>query len=239
MNIDNYYWTFSAAAQGIAALFGFLLANVALAFQMMDRIADRDPTLLEVIESLKSKYHSKMTGLAIVTGTAIIGSLFATFLNPHPCGLRTFVMIVAAASSILAIIWAIFFVVQIVSPGRYAKQADEELSNIVKGSPFDEANIKTDNFVTEFISLEKDIREWLLSRDPAVLNRVEFRSVLSFRQMIDYIFQREMIDSSLRDDLLSVNKFRNLLIHGHTDRVPLDMIDKLRAAREKWDRIKK
>ena len=239
MNIDNYYWTFSAAAQGIAALFGFLLAGVALAFQMIDRVVERDPTLFDVSESLKRKYHSRMAKLAFVTGVAILGSLFATWLNPHPGLLRTIVMTVSALSSIAAIVWAIIFVVQIVSPSRFAQQAEEDINEMVKHSPFAEPTIHADSFVSEFIALEKDMRDWLLRTDPTVVNRVDYRTALSFRQMVEYLYQREMITPSLRDDFLAVNKYRNLLIHGHTNLVPDDIINKLKAAKANWKNMKK
>jgi len=63
MNEDNYYWLFSSAAQSIAALIAFLLAGVALAFSMMDRLAEQDETLNEIVEALKRKQHKQLTTL--------------------------------------------------------------------------------------------------------------------------------------------------------------------------------
>jgi hypothetical protein len=238
MSIDNYYWVFSASAQGIAALFGFLLAGVALAFQMMDRLVDRDATLLEVSDSLKAKYHGRMTWLAAVTGTAILGSLLSTWMNPWPGWPRSFVMTVAAMSSVVAIVWAIVFVVQVVSPKRYANQADSELLALSQLSPPSEPGDTPNRYFSEFIGLERDIRDWLKELDIYVPSRGEPRMSFSFRQMIDALYQNERIDSSLRDELLAVNKFRNLLFHGHTEKVPSGMMDQLLTVKGKWDRVK-
>ena len=110
---------------------------------------------------------------------------------------------------------------------------------MVKHSPFAEPTIHADSFVSEFIALEKDMRDWLLRTDPTVVNRVDYRTALSFRQIVEYLYQREMITPSLRDDFLAVNKYRNLLIHGHTNLVPDDIINKLKAAKANWKNMKK
>jgi hypothetical protein len=70
MNGDKYYWLFSAAAQSIAAIIAFLIAGIALAFSMMDRLIAQDETLYEVVESLRRRQHRQLTALAITTGVA-------------------------------------------------------------------------------------------------------------------------------------------------------------------------
>ena len=104
MTPENCYWLFSAAAQSIAALVAFLMAGVALAFSMMDRLVDQDDSLYEVVQSLKKSQHQKLAALMVGTGVALISSLAAVYANPWQSSFRDSIMIFAALIDIAVII---------------------------------------------------------------------------------------------------------------------------------------
>lgn len=238
MSIDNYYWVFSAAAQSIAALIAFLMAGVALAFSMMDRLADQDDTLYEVIDALKRKQHREMAALAVVTGVAIIASLVAVYINPWKSMARDSVMIFAAVIDLAAITTAIYFVISIVMPSRYSRAAQREYAEATEVITAIPGHEPSSIFFKEFIDLEQDIRAFLQAHDLYLPSRGAPKMSFSFRQMVDALYQNDIIPKEIREKLLTVNKFRNLLFHGHIDQVDEGVIQTLREVNKKWKDLK-
>ncbi len=165
MNEDNYYWLFSSAAQSIAALIAFLMAGIALAFSMMDRLVEQDETLYEVVEALRRRQHAQLTALAIVTGVAILSSLIAVYLIPYQTVYRTIARTIAASVDIGIIIFSIAFVASIIRPARYSIAAKREYAASQKfvepAAGQESANV----FFRQFIELEQNIRSYLQHED--------------------------------------------------------------------------
>jgi hypothetical protein len=238
MNEDNYYWLFSSAAQAIAALIAFLLAGVALAFSMMDRLAEQDETLHEIVEVLKRKQHRQLTAIAIATGAAILSSLFALYLNPYSTDLRSAVRGLATLLDVGVVIGSIAFVANIVRPGKYSIAAQQEYAATRKTVEAVPGQEPSSAFFRGFIELEQDIRSYLQESQLYVPSRGAPRISFSFRQMIDALYQNELISRNLRDLLLEVNKFRNLLFHGHMDQVDEGVLRALQKAKMAWAKTK-
>jgi hypothetical protein len=238
MNEDNYYWLFSSSAQSIAALIGFLLAGVALAFSMMDRLVEQDETMNEIVEALKRRQHAQLTALAIVTGAAILLSLFALYLNPCSTTLRSIVRSIAALSGTSAVIGSIAFVASIIRPGKYSITAQREYVVLEKTLEPLAGQEPSSMFFKGFIDLEQDIRAYLKQADLYIPSRGAPRMSFSFRQMIDALYENERISKDLRDLLLEVNKFRNLLFHGHIDQVDKGVLKTLQKAKDVWEKTK-
>jgi len=53
IDYENVYWTYSAAAQAIAAFVALLVAGYAVVLSMMESAAQADETLIEIHEELK------------------------------------------------------------------------------------------------------------------------------------------------------------------------------------------
>lgn len=239
MNLDNYYWVFSAAAQSISALITLLLAGIAIAFPMMDKVTEQDPTFYDVVEALKSSSYGKMAWLAVLAGLAIISSLLATFMNPYLGRSRNFTMGVALITDISAITGAIYFVTRIVHPGRYLNIARQAYKLATKGIKSPGPELSASTFFDEFITLEKDLRNQLKIWNLYLPSIGEPQMSFSFRQMVSALYQNEKINKELRDQFLKINKYRNLLFHGHIDQVQEEIINKLRNTRQKWEAEKK
>jgi hypothetical protein len=234
INIDNYYWFFSAAAQAIAAFVALLLGGITLAYSMMDRLVDSDPTLWEVNLGIKQRYHKWLSLLAIVTGFAIILSLASTFMNPHHGWVRESLMLIAVEFDLAAILGGILFVINIIDPNRYAREAKHELKEMERGKL---AQKPVGAYFHEFIKFEQSIRDYLKAHDLYVPSQGAPKMTFSFREMVTALFQNEHISRTLRDEMLEVNKFRNLLFHGHVTDVTDEALAKLIEVRKKWDSI--
>ena len=81
LNVDYIYWTFTAAAQSVAAFVGLLLAGYALVHSLMESARERDETLEEIHSALRLRFHRWLTLLAILTSLAIVLSLVVVFTN--------------------------------------------------------------------------------------------------------------------------------------------------------------
>ena len=57
--------------------------------------------------------------------------------------------------------------------------------------------------------------------------------------MINALNQNELINRMELDELLRINKYRNLVFHGHQDKVDKGMLDKVKEAQKIINKIEK
>ena len=236
-NQENFYWLFSSSAQTISAFVAFLVTGFALVLNMMDGLQQKDETLEDIHTKLKSDYYKKIRVLTIITGLAIIFSLWMVFLNGGNSQHKTWLFILTAILNVVAIIVGILFVIAIINPDRYKKAAKEiikedKLEDSTKANTIDQAT-----FMTEFIHLEKTVRDKLQKRKLYIPYGDTPKMVYSFRQMINALNQNELINRNELEDLLRINKYRNLVFHGHQDKVDKGMLDRVKAAQKIIDKI--
>lgn len=229
---EYIYWTFTAAAQSIAAFVALLLAGYALVHQLMAAAREEDETLEEVHRSLQETYHKRLVFLGWTTGIAIVGSLAVVYTNSMPFWGRPFLVAVIAAFDLTAIAAGLTFAVSIVNPRKYRTRASKELEEVqekIKPTGKKEADSV---FFHAFIELEKIVRDTLHSRDLYIPSRGVPRMSYSFRRMVDALYQNELISARLRDELLEVNKYRNLVFHGHVSEVDRAMLERVEIAKQ-------
>jgi len=143
----------------------------------------------------------------------------------------------AAILDVGVLIGAIIFVVNVLRPDRYNRAAIAEFIAI---SDKRKPNTKkpTDLFYKDFVDLEKDIRRFLVQHNLYVPSRGIQGMSYSFRQMVEALFLNGKISKELTAQFLEINKFRNLLFHGHIEKIGDDVLDKLKKIRIKWDAAK-
>ncbi len=237
-NQENFYWLFSSSAQTISAFVAFLVTGFALVLNMLDSLQQKDETLEDIHTKLKSDYYKKISFLAIITGLAIIFSLWMVYLNGGTSEYKYWLFILTSFFNIIAIIVGIFFVVSIINPAKYKKAAQEIIKEDQKEFPNTSNTIDQATFITEFIKLEKSIRDILQLRQLYIPYGNTPKMIYSFRQMIEALNQNEIIDLKQLYELLTINKYRNLVFHGHLDKVDEGMLDRVRAAQKVIDKIK-
>lgn len=224
-SVDFVYWTFSAAAQSISAFVAFLLTGYALVHTLMEGVRERDDTLEEVHAALRKSYHLQLTWLASLTGAAIILSLVLVYLNRPGAPVNAFFQAVVALVDVGAIAAGLYFVVSMVDPRKYERAAkkviDERPEPTIGTSPAAE-------FFEAFLRLERLVRDYLRAKDLYVPSRGAPKMSFSFRQMIDALRANEVVDGATYEDLLELNKYRNLVFHGHVSQVDARMLARTR-----------
>lgn len=233
-SVDYIYWTFSAASQSISAFVAFLLTGYALVHNLMESARERDDTLEEVHTTLRKTYHTRLAQLAWLTGAAIVLSLIIVYLNRPGSPVNGWAVLGVALIDVAAVVAGLYFVVTIVDPQKYqraAKKAIAEEARTVSGmSPSNE-------FFDAFLHLERLVRDYLRSRDLYVPSRGAPKMSYSFRQMLEALRVNEKIDRRLFDELLELNKYRNLVFHGHVDQVDAGMVKKTKDVSEQIERL--
>jgi hypothetical protein len=230
MNNDHIYWVFSSAAQSISAFVAFLLTGYALVHTIMEAAREKDDTLDEIHAALRKKYHTRLTLLTWVTGVAIILSLIIVFANRWDFTAKIWLMGLTTAVDLAAIIGGMAFVVSIVNPTKYERAAEKVLEEKKYEMSLSGETTSSAAFFEEFRHLERLIREYLQQKDLYIPSKGGPRMHLSFRQMIEALVQNERIDSSFLEELIQINKYRNLVFHGHVDNADRTMVDRVRAA---------
>lgn len=225
VSVDFVYWTFSAAAQSISAFVAFLLTGYALVHTLMESARERDDTLEEVHAALRKTYHLRLTCLAWLTGAAIVLSLLLVYLNRPQSLANGYFQAIVALVDVIAVAAGLYFVVSMVDPRKYeraAKKAIEDRPQPTIGTS------PASDFFEAFLHLERLVRDYLRAKDLYVPSRGAPKMSFSFRQMIEALRSNEVIDSAKFEDLMEVNKYRNLVFHGHVSQVDARMVARTR-----------
>ena len=238
MSNDYIYWTFSAAAQSISAFVAFLLTGYALVHTLMEAAREKDDTLEEIHSVLLSTYHKRLTILACLTGAAVILSLIVVYLNRPNAAVSGWLVLFVGIVDLLAIIQGLVFVVSIVDPKKYRRVAVKELELTPPEPGASTQSVPASDFFDAFRHLEKLTRNYIQGRELYFPSRGSPRTPsYSFRQMIDILFQNERIDSQFSNDLIKINKYRNLVFHSLVDKADLNMVEKVREAAARIEKL--
>jgi uncharacterized protein YutE (UPF0331/DUF86 family) len=60
----------------------------------------------------------------------------------------------------------------------------------------------------------------------------------SFRQMIEALNRNELINRVELIELLQINKYRNLVFHGHQDKVDPKMLERTKSAQARIEKLR-
>jgi hypothetical protein len=230
MNNDNIYWLFSAAAQSISAFVAFLLTGYALVHSLMEAAREKDDTLEEIHLALRKKYHTRLTLLAFITGFAIVFSLVTVFVNRWEFSYKPLLMILTSIIDFIAVAGGLGFVVSIVNPSRYVRTAVKELEEKKIELSLTDKLTSSAAFFEEFRHLERIIRDYLRQKELYVPSKGAPRMSFSFRQMIEALLQNEEIDAEFFEELMKINKYRNLVFHGHVNKADEAMVKRVHEA---------
>jgi hypothetical protein len=232
MNTDYIYWTFTAAAQCVATFVALLLTGYALVLSQIEAAREGDDSLQELHAVLRASYHSRLKVLAWVTAAAVVLSLFVVWDNRATVPASNWVMGLAAALDIGAMVAGLAFVVTIIDPSKYQKAAERELEHQQQQQPG--AGLPTVTSAEElfraFRQLERALREQLRRLDVPVGDREDGKYAGSVRQMATALLDNGSIGEDLHAELLQLGKYRNLVFHGHVKQADTSMVERVARA---------
>jgi hypothetical protein len=222
---ENFYWLFSSSAQSIATFFAFLLAGYTLFVSMMENLLEKDDSLSEIIEEEKRLIFNRIRLLAIVVAIALLSNLYMLFINGGDNIFNSDLIFVTFITTIASVILGIWVVIIIINPKK-TKQIASKL--IFKDRSFDQVGLKRNEqeFFSEFITLEKTLKGIVKNKKLVVKSKQP--NLPSFREMVRQLYFSKFIEGSTYEELMEVNKYRNLLFHGEINQASETMVNKIR-----------
>lgn len=231
-SVDYIYWTFSAAAQSIAAFIALLLTGFALVHTLMDGAGHRDDTLEEVHAALRASYHRRLAALAWLTGAAVMLSLLVVYLNRPGRPASPWLMGPVALVDAAAMAAGLYFVVSIVDPRKYQRVARQVMESNAQADDPVQATQPAHLFLDEFTHLTRLVRDYLHDHDLEPALRGNGRGGYSLRQMVDVLRASEKIDTRLAAELLQLSRQRNLIFHSDLAEVDARLLARVREAQQ-------
>jgi hypothetical protein len=229
MQVDDqkYYWLFSSSSQTIAAFIAFLVTGFAVVLNMMDTLQQKDETLAEIHGQIKADYYKKIFFLAVISGISILGSLLMIYLNGTAWRYKSVLYIITAGLNVIAIWLAILFIISIINPNKYNIAAKEIIEEDKSEFAPKDNNVAQVYFMNEFADLERKLYKILKVHGFAT--RDEADKKIPFREVVTALFDHELISREELYELLQINKYRNLVFHGHLETVSEGMLDRIRS----------
>jgi hypothetical protein len=236
---EHIYWVFSSAAQCVATCIAFLLSGYAIVITMMESARQKDDSLAEIHAALRAECHTRLRLLALVNAVAITMNLACVFLNRWGLEWIGLLVMATVVIDLVVVFWCLTFVLTIVDPKKYEKVAGRFLRKhqAARQTARQTGQVATAaEFFNEFRLLERCVSDLLrVTRhyDPSGNAGGAQGSMLSFREMIDLLMLSELVSSADGRELLEINKYRNLVFHGHVEEAERAMIDRVAVARRR------
>lgn len=226
-NQENFYWLFSSSAQTISAFVAFLITGFAVVLSMIDSLQKKDESLEDIHRKIKYQYYWKICVLAIVTGVAIVLNLLMVYLNGTNCSYKGALYIITVLFTIATTFFGIYFVLVIINPARYLIAAKELIKENVPDLHKSGKKVRQLEFMAEFIEFEKVIRDILKEKGWYIGYGETPKMAYSFRHMVEALLEHSVINKSDFVKMLEINKYRNLVFHGHQENVDSGILAQL------------
>ncbi|RJQ54061.1 MAG: hypothetical protein C4530_17125 [Desulfobacteraceae bacterium] len=226
MTQDGIYWLFTSSAQTVAAFVAFLLAGFALSLGMLDGTIQRDETMAEVVEELKRGYHNRVRDLSYLTGLAIVTNLLIVMLQAVGTFYHWSLLGLGAGLNVVAIGLAIHFTVGLINPNRVRNAARRLLEALpIPTTPEPTASVA--DFLAMFIPLERKLRDLAfgVTQEKLISSISSEQRFISFPRIVQSLVIHEMISKSEAERILSLARYRNLVVHGQVESVEQEMVN--------------
>lgn len=209
--MDNYYWLFSALAQTTAVFVGLIYAGVTFLYGRIDGIVRSDATLGEIYGSIKQEIRRRLKRLLAVTLVAIALCLTILAFNETDWGsARIVVSVCTCAFCFTVMILSVAFALKVVDPDQVRRTARALLAAEKGGPP--EAKVPTGLFLHHYDRLAALLKE--LARDTRILDRDSAAPPKTLKETVERLSDMAVVERSLADELLQLDRVRNLAVHG-------------------------
>ena len=221
-------WLFSTAPQALAALVGLIFAGVAFIIGAIDKQVKQDDSSEDILLSMKMQIHADMKKLFWLSGVSIISDFFLLALNTIQEGVilsfeGQFSPYLTVAGIVLMInvatlIYSLWFIIKVASPDFFSKTV-KHLSQLER-----EGDVEVKEYLVAFIKMEKALRTLSIFYVP------KGEKQPSVNEMLKELKYRRLMDARDVDDMFSLTRLRNLIMHGgeiqHVERQMYDKVKK-------------
>jgi len=214
LNENQILYFFSASSQVIAAIYGLIITGYIFLRNELDRKAERDDTLEEVISILKRDYFSSIKKISVVTVLSITSCLLVIVNENSQIEFTTVILINLSGSLILTeLIIIASFVVKILNPENIEIISDRIRNEISTSSNGEKGSIE--QFLKNYNQIEYVITKYGTINESDVN---DYKSAKAKRfsnvKLVKILKQDGRINNELMTNLIQLISFRNSFIHG-------------------------
>lgn len=221
-------WLFSTAPQALAALVGLIFAGVAFIIGAIDKQVSQDDSSEDILLSMKMQIHADMKRLFWLSGASIISDFFLLALNSIQEGFvfsfegqfspYLIVAAIVLVMNVATLIYSLWFIIKVASPDFFSKTV-KHLSQLER-----EGDVEVKEYLVAFIEMEKALRTLSIFYVP------KGEKQPSVNEMLKELKYRRLMDARDVDDMFSLTRLRNLIMHGgeiqHVERQMYDKVKK-------------
>jgi hypothetical protein len=214
LNENQILYFFSASSQVIAAIYGLIITGYIFLRNELDRKAENDESLEEVISILKTDYFNSIKNISIVTVLSITSCLLVIANENSQIPYTTDILINLSGSLIITeLIIIASFVIRILHPNNIENVSDKlrneiSISNVGENGSIEQF-LKNYNQVQYIITKYGNVNE---------LDVNDYESAKAKRfsnaKLVRIMRQDGRINNELMQKLMKLISFRNSFIHG-------------------------
>lgn len=214
LNENQILYFFSASSQVIAAIYGLIITGYIFLRNELDRKAESDETLEEVISVLKTDYFSSIKKISIVTVLSITSCLLVIVNENSEITYTTDILINLSGSLILTeLIIIASFVIKILNPENIEIVSDRIRNEISTSNDGEKGSIE--QFLKNYNQIEYIITKYGTVNEPTVNDYKSARAKrFSNVKLAKILKQDGRINNDLMTKLIQLISFRNSFIHG-------------------------
>lgn len=238
-------YTFSSEAQVIAAIYGLTITGYIFLRNQQDRLADRDETLTEILDTIQGEQYRFIAFITVVSLASILVALLAIICRESPiASLKLLTQNSAASLFSASLAWTGFFVLDVMRPDKIAR-ASKAIK--VQVEEFEQRHTeergKLEEFLLNFNALEQlldDFARIHLDRQNLVAafsidiessRRRAARSTWTKPRIVRALLSQEIIPATLANELIELIRYRNALVHGQDMTVSAEVVNRVKSVR--------
>lgn len=215
LNENQILYLFSSASQVIAAIFGLIITGYIFLRNELDRKADKDETLEEIILLLKSEYFGSIIGISTTTIVSIALCFLTIVAETHDFRtLLSYLINISVATILTTLFIIVSFVIRILNP----KSIEIASNKLRENTTQDKAN--ESGSLEEFLKNFNQI-DYILEKYGTTLlysDITDYESAIRKRvaktKLVYILFNEQKIDNDLKNNLIELISLRNSLVHG-------------------------
>lgn len=215
LNENQILYLFSSASQVIAAIFGLIITGYIFLRNELDRKADKDETLEEVILLLKSEYFGSIIGISITTIVSIALCFLTIVAETNDFTILLSYLINLSVATILTTLFIIVsFVIRILNPNSIEIASNKLRENTTKDKANESGSLE--DFLKNFNQIDYILEKYgttLLYSDVINYESAKRKRVAKTK-LVYILFNERKIDEDLKNNLIELISLRNSLVHG-------------------------
>lgn len=215
LNENQILYLFSSASQVIAAIFGLIITGYIFLRNELDRKADKDETLEEVVLLLKSEYFGSIIGISITTIVSIVFCFLVIVAETNQFSMFVSLLINISVSTIMTALFIIIsFVITILNPNSIEIASNKLRENTTKDKGNESGSLE--EFLKNFNQIDYILEKYGTTLLFTNVNDYESarRKRVAKTKLAYILFNEGKIDLDLKNNLIELISLRNSLVHG-------------------------